>query len=350
MRWALVIALLGQPLAAQEFFTLKGHGGPIMDIAVHGDRIIATASFDNSIGLWTENGSVWMEGHRAAVNTIAFGITNTLISGGDDFAVRHWWATPSMTHSMRAKGTLGHHTAKVTDIAMHPHLGEAASASWDGTIGIWDLFNKEPKNRFLKAPSGVNAVAYSHDELSLYAATIDGKILGYSLDVPGPPQVLVRHGFGINELIVTDNWLAYGATDGGTRMIDLETGEQIADFTLERRPILSMAYSPATKQLAVGDGQGYIMMIDTEKRRITHDFRAARNGPIWALAFSPDGQTIYAGGIEDIVYAWPVATMTQHEPMAGGKRTFLEDPKSLPNGERQFKRKCSICHTLSVTR
>ena len=27
--------------------------------------------------------------------------------------------------------------------------------------------------------------------------------------------------------------------------------------------------------------------------------------------------------------------------------SFLEDPDSLPNGERQFKRKCSICHTLT---
>jgi cytochrome c len=99
--------------------------------------------------------------------------------------------------------------------------------------------------------------------------------------------------------------------------------------------------------MAVGDGQGFIMMIDTKALKITHDFRATAHGPIWALAFSPDGQNIHAGGIEDIVYSWPVDTLDKHGPMSGETRSFLEDPETLPNGERQFKRKCSICHTLT---
>ena len=33
--------------------------------------------------------------------------------------------------------------------------------------------------------------------------------------------------------------------------------------------------------------------------------------------------------------------------MQGDTRSFLENPAALPNGERQFKRKCSICHTLT---
>ena len=64
-------------------------------------------------------------------------------------------------------------------------------------------------------------------------------------------------------------------------------------------------------------------------------------------AFSQDGQNLHAGGIEDIVYSWTVATLDEHNVMADGTRSFLEDPDTLPNGERQFKRKCSICHTLT---
>lgn len=343
MRWAFLITLLlAGPVSAQEFFTLKGHGGPIMDIAVSPNGEVATASFDNSVGVWDGLQPRWMEGHRAAVNAVGFKLNDAVISGGDDFTVRFW--------SESSDRILGEHTAKVTDVAVPLYWAEAATASWDSTIRIWGLVERNEGSRLLKAPSPVNAVAYSKDEQELFAATKGGEIIQYDIGEPETytTQILLRHGFGINELIVTEDWLAYGATDGGTRIVDLETGEQIADFTLERRPILSMAYAPATKVLAVGDGQGYIMLIDTEARRITHDFRASRSGPIWALAFSPDGQSIYAGGIEDIVYVWPVATMTEHEPMSGGKRTFLEDPKSLPNGERQFKRKCSICHTLTA--
>ncbi len=30
----------------------------------------------------------------------------------------------------------------------------------------------------------------------------------------------------------------------------------------------------------------------------------------------------------------------------GQERAFLRDPETMPNGERQFMRKCSICHAL----
>ena len=58
----LIITLsLGAPTAAQDFTTLKGHGGPIMGIAVAPDGRIATASFDNSVGLWQDGVPGWLE-------------------------------------------------------------------------------------------------------------------------------------------------------------------------------------------------------------------------------------------------------------------------------------------------
>ena len=159
---------------------------------------------------------------------------------------------------------------------------------------------------------------------------------------------LVKHGFGVNKLIYGGDWLAYGAVDGGTRVIDPVTGAALADFTLDRRPILAMAHHEHSGQLAVGDGHGYIMMIDTNRWRITRDFRAARRGPVWALAFSLDGTVIHAGGLDDVIYAWPVALLDEFEPGIDGARSFLKEANSMPNGERQFMRKCSICHALEA--
>ncbi len=341
------------PASGQAFFTLKGHGGPIMDIAVSPAGQIATASFDNSVGLWDGTAPAWFEGHRAAVNTVGFWSDDVFASGGDDFKVWLWSTAEG------AGRPVAEHTAKVTDVAFGPDGQTMATASWDTTIGLTLVTGQDgpmadwqaTRRKLTGHKAGVNAVTFSGDGKTIYSASVDGTIRSWRFDGPQVvSNVIVKHGFGVNELIVNDaeGWLAYGATDGGTRIIDLETRAQIADFTLGRRPILAMAYSDVTQTLAVGDGQGYIMLIDTEAQKITHDFRASRSGPVWALAFSPDGRSIHAGGIEDIMYSWPVDTMSALEPMAGGTRSFLEKPESLPNGERQFKRKCSICHTLTA--
>ncbi|WP_299302385.1 c-type cytochrome [uncultured Litoreibacter sp.] len=353
---ALAIAtFLATPLAAQEFFTLKGHGGPIMDIAVSYDGRIATASFDNSVGVWNGDAPTWLDGHRAAVNTVAYYSNFLLASGGDDFAVNVW-------ADDGGGAELGRHEAKVTSLDICRETGNLiASGSWDATIAVWDVgpslgdvmvgIGNYPKRSALEGHDrGVNDIAFSSDCTTLYSASADGTIRVWDVATTSQTHVLVKHGFGVNELELNEEagWLAYGAVDGGTRIVDLETGDPIADFTLDRRPILAMDFNVVTNQLAVGDGEGFIMVIDTKKREITRDFRATQSGPIWALAFSPAGGSIYAGGIEDILYGWPVETLTEHGQMDGAERSFLEDPKTLPNGERQFKRKCSICHTLTA--
>ena len=347
---ALTLALrLLPPLVAgaQEFTTLKGHGGPVMDIAVDpATGRVATASFDNSVGLWEGRTPTWLEGHQAAVITVAHLRPGVLLSGGDDFALWLW--------DSEGGRKIGTHQGKIADIAVGPDGQSVATASWDGTIGYWQILRlggpaqwTATRKVFSGHGSGVNSVRFSADGKRLYSASSDGTVRVWE-DGGQRRRILVSNGFGVNKLVVNEaeGWLAYGAVDGATRVVDLDSGAEIADFTLERRPILSMAYHAATDQLAVGDGQGYIMIIDTARWHIVRDFRAMRQGPVWALDFSPDGQIIYAGGIEDIAYAWPVALLDEFDPVGGASGTFLRATDQMPNGERQFMRRCSICHAL----
>ncbi|MEM7472884.1 MAG: c-type cytochrome [Pseudomonadota bacterium] len=335
---AMAFCILMGDAMAQEFTTLKGHGGPIMALAVTDDDTVISGSFDNALGMWSDRTPTWLDGHAAAVTSLTAAPSGRVVSGGDDFAVLLW-----------QNGTareLGRHKGKVMSIAISPDERIAVSGSWDGTVAFWPMEGGAPE--MIKIGNAVNAVAYSADGSALFVGTSKGVVWRYDLGTDQAPQPLVKHGFAVNRIAVAEKWIAYGAVDGGTRIIDAGTGAQVADFTLDRRPILALSYHAETQRLAVGDGEGYIMIVDTEKMRIAQDFRATRQGPIWALAFSNDGKRIWAGGVDDVVYGWPVALLSEMDTVAGQTRSFLQDPETMSNGERQFMRKCSICHALDA--
>ena len=337
----LAVAMTSTAATAQDFFTLKGHGGPIKGIDAGADGTIVTASFDNSVGLWRDGRPLWIETHTAAVNAVAYLGNGRVVSGGDDYTVRYWDSAadnPSL---------LGTHQAKVIQLAVSPDGTRVASASWDRSARIWSL-DGAPSVVIEGHANTVNDVAFSPDGTQLYTASSDGTIRIWNAATGAFVQRIVEHGFGINKIVLaTDgSWLAYGAVDGGTRVVRLPDGKVIGDFTADRRPVLALSYSPATKRIAVGDAHGYIMLIDTGNWRIADDFQATLSGPIWALQFAPDGQNIHAGGLDNAMYSWPIAALDRGTAMADTQRSFLKNPAEMSNGERQFQRKCSICHTL----
>ena len=343
---ALLPALLASAALADEYRALIGHGGPVMDVAVSPDgRHALTASFDNSVGYWDLNaGSViWLDGHEAAVKTAIFTGPDTAASAGDDFAIELWDLAGKT--SRRLMG----HKGQIKDLAISPNSRTLASASWDGSIGLWDIASGSNRAMLRGHGGAVNDVIFADAGKTLISASADGTIRIWDAANGAEQRILLRHGFGVTCLLLNEaaGWLVYGATDGGTRVIDLASGKILADLTLDRRPVLDIAASPDFTQIAVGDGEGHIMVVNTTDWSIVQDFKAAGRGPIWALAYSGDGQSILAGGLDDAAYFWPTGAEMEGPIMATSQRSFLRDPATMGNGERQFKRKCSICHSLT---
>lgn len=353
MRYPALLALAATlwPLWAQAdgYRRFDGHGGPIRGITISPDGHHAlTASFDNTIGYWAldpaQEAPVWLDGHKAAANVAVFLDHGAkALSAGDDFDLILWSLDTGDTLA-----TLSGHQGKVLDLAITPDGTLAASAGWDGAIGLWDL-KKHTLIAMLDGHRGpVQAVRFSENGEALYSASADGTIRRWNVPKRSFERIEAKHGFGINRLVLNDaaGWLAYGALDGGVRVVDLESGAEIADITSGRRPVLALTMDAARRRLAIGDGEGFIHIVDTESWATVKDFRAVPRGPVWALAFDAEGRHIMAGTIQDHADFWPIESARSVTEAAAPIRDFHRDPATMGNGERQFARKCSICHTL----
>ena len=350
---AALLASLGLFLAAgafaqDGFARLQGHGGPVKGVAISADGEYAlTASFDYTVGLWPLGGGAtrWLEGHRAAANAVTFlPDGRRALSAGDDFALILW-----DLETGKVLRRFDGHRGKVIRVTVNAGGTHALTSGWDGWAGLWDLSGQTQVRWFRGHRGNVNDALFSRDARSVFTASYDGTIREWDAKTGAIRRTLVKHGFGINRMVLNEaeGWLAYGAVDGAVRAITLE-GEELADLSADRRPVLALAGNRDGSRLAVGDGEGYVMIIDTRAWRIERDFHAAVRGPIWALAWTPDGTRVLSGGLDDAAALWPIGAAEAEVAgvLARGERSFLADPDSMPNGERQFARKCSICHTL----
>lgn len=83
---------------------------------------------------------------------------------------------------------------------------------------------------------------------------------------------------------------------------------RVSDWTrLRQYSATAFALSPDGDRLAVGDGDGVIRVVDPVSGRLRHEIEA-HVAKVYALAFSPDGQTLASAGRDCAVHAWKMTT------------------------------------------
>ena len=84
----------------------------------------------------------------------------------------------------RLLDVLAGHEAPISDIVFNPIRAFLASASWDNTVRLWDVFEKKATQDTLELGSDVVALAYRGDGRELVASTLNGNLTVW--DVTGP--------------------------------------------------------------------------------------------------------------------------------------------------------------------
>ena len=337
-----------QDTGAQEPHDLVGHGGPVRGVAITPDGARAlTASFDYAAMLWDLTAQPpepvkRLIGHDGPVNDAAFVSNTRAITGSDDGTVALWdLETGEMLSRFEA------HDAKVVDVAVSPDGSRAASASWDRTIGLWRLSDGEMLARLKGHTGPVNAVGFSEDGAHLYSGSYDGSIRVWHADGRSetPIRPIIEYGWGINAMeVLPDEQIAFGAQNGDVRVINAE-GKEIKILAPHEGPALALALSPTEEVLATGGADGAIRLWRTDNWAVGESYTNP-TGPVWTIAFKTAGQ-LYYGGLDDFAIHWSAVPREPFEEVPSTYPRRFQVTGEMSLGERQFARKCSVCHTLT---
>ena len=332
---------------------LSAHGGPVKGLTISNDKqIIASASFDYSAVLWSLNPTkdlVTLIGHDAAVNTLKFTPDKKILAtGGDDNQILLWDVKKSLlldgeVEPIRLLG----HKGKIVDLEFSNDGNTLYSASWDGSIGVWNI-NDKKNIKFLKGHKGpVYSIQLNKDEKKLFSSGADGKIIEWnnqSLEYVVP---LIENGWGVSVFTIDEdkNFVTYGSTDGIIQVRTMKKGDRLLKIAEDRVPILSSFYLPKKNMISFGNAKGRVIILNTLDWSLIRDFNAV-NGPVWDNLILESDSSLFVAGLDDFITRWHIFDFPPKILEKPGPARRFHPDKEVSNGERQFARKCSVCHTL----
>lgn len=331
---------------------LSGHGGPVKSVVLspEGTRAL-TGSFDYAIIEWALEGdkatvAQRLIGHEAAVNDALFAGEDRIVSVSDDGSLAIW---------DRAKGEIlarfENAGDKVLDADVTADGAYAASASWDKTARLYDVRGLREIAVLEGHRGNVNAVAFSPDGSRLFTGSYDGTIRMWEVPTGRFVRQVYSHGWGINVLRVLPGGesLVFGALDGTLGVVSVARADLSKVLPKHERPVLSLALSADGAIAASGGGDGHIKIFSTSDWALEEEFEHPF-GPVWGLAVTPASdeapRATYFAGLDDFVAAWQVAPRKPFETVEVTVPRRFHPSETAGLGERQFARKCSVCHTL----
>ena len=305
-------------------------------LAFSGDgKILAIGSEDGSIVLVdaaTGKGARALMGHTGIV--VSRGLLfapdgKTLASASFDGSIR-LWDTTSATETAE----LREHGLRVLALAFSPDGTHLASTSdQGGQLVLWDVAGRSAERSLQIGQGLITALQFSPDGTTLGVVGYNGISRLHLLEqqryrvLPGSPAAVNSLAF------LSDSRLASISDEGTVTLLDLKSGSSQALPGLAGRA-LNIAASADGRVLVAGSSSGAIGRWDGASARPQPELRSGL-GAIYALALSPDGALLAAGGPPDDprVEIWDVAAGKLLQTLSGSD-TAIASMAFQPRGGR----------------
>ena len=305
--------------------------GEINSVAFSPDgTLLAIGGSGGYVQLWNVNtheriGSRFT-GAQGALS-VAFNHDGTrLASGGADGAVRLWRVNTLQSAGFWFTG------GQNFGVAFSPDGKTLATGNLTDTVQLWDVATHQPIGNPLTGYS----IAFSPNGKILATGGYDHTVRLWSVpDCTG--MATLGHGKPVHSVAFSQSGaiLASGSSDGTVRLWDMPTQQPAGSLAVGQQ-VRSVALSPNGKILATGDAtsdsSGSIRLWSVHTHRMRALLRTSDLGPVLAVAFSPDGNTLASGSAGGKIRLWDVRTHRQLGKELTGTQGQVNSIAFSPNG------------------
>ena len=255
---------------------LYGHSHFVSDVVLSSDGNYAlSGSWDKTLRLWdlaAGKTTRRFEDHTKDVLSVAFSADNRqIVSGSRDKTIKLWNTLAECKFTIQEDG----HTDWVSCVRFSPNHSNPiiVSCGWDRVVKVWNLANCKLKNNHHGHNGYLNTVTVSPDGSLCTSGGKDSKALLWDLN-DGKNLYTLEHNDIINALCFSPNryWLcvAYGPS---IKIWDLACKKTVEEL----RPEVVSTSSKSDQPQCL------------------------------SLAWSTDGQTLFAGYSDNIIRVWQVS-------------------------------------------
>ncbi|ETE60795.1 Guanine nucleotide-binding protein subunit beta-2-like 1 [Ophiophagus hannah] len=259
---------------------LRGHSHFVSDVVISSDGQFAlSGSWDGTLRLWdltTGTTTRRFVGHTKDVLSVAFSSDNRqIVSGSRDKTIKLWNTLGVCKYTVQDES----HSEWVSCVRFSPNSSNPiiVSCGWDKLVKVWNLANCKLKTNHIGHTGYLNTVTVSPDGSLCASGGKDGQAMLWDLN-EGKHLYTLDGGDIINALCFSPNryWLCAA------------TGPSIKIWDLEGK-----------------------IIVDELKQEVITTSSKAEPPQCTSLAWSADGQTLFAGYTDNLVRVWQVTIGTR---------------------------------------